>query len=193
MLTPLRPALPALVSRPREVAAVPQDTQVVRLELSSGLPARVDLDATRGLVLAVPLGTARAVIATDPTAVLFDAANPSDLLAARDYGGAWPRLTLLVNGAIGDTAPVVLGVPFRLAAGLASGEATTGVAVEVTVEELVLTAGTLRSPGRFGSRLSLRWRDLTLAPDEGPPRPLGDPGIPRPVTQLATPKGKGTR
>lgn len=170
------PTLPALISRPSlGTAAIPPPDPallVVKQELSAGLPVRVDLDAARALVLAVPLGTARAVITADPSAVVFDTgvADPPDLSAGRDDGGAWPRLTLVVNGAVGDTVPVVRGVPFRLAAGPA--------VAEVTVDELVITAGTLRSPGRFGSRLSLRWRDLALASDDGPPRPIGDPGIP---------------
>lgn len=173
----LTPTLPALIGRPPAAAmpVPPADPALltVRQELSSGLPARIDLDDTRGLVLAVPLGTARAVIAADPSSAVFDTGspNPPDLAASRDHGGAWPRLTLVVNGAIGDTVPVVAGVPYRLAAGPA--------VAEVTVDELVVTAGTLRSPGRFGSRLSLRWRDLTLGVDDGPPRPAGDPGIPR--------------
>jgi len=171
----LTPTLPAIISRPPlDPVPVPPDPGllVVRQDLSAGLPARVDLDDTRGLVLAVPLGMARAVLAADPSAVVFDAgvANPPDLADGRDHGGAWPRLTLVVNGGIGDTVPVVRGVPFRLAAGRA--------VAEVTVDELVITAGTLRSPGRFTSLLSLRWRDLTPAADEGPPLPTGDPGIP---------------
>lgn len=172
----LTPTLPALISRPSldAVPAPPPDPAllVVTQELSAGLPVRVDLDAARALVLTVPLGMARAVIAADPSTAVFDTgvANPLDLTAGRDHGGAWPRLTLVVNGTLGDTVPVVRGVPFRLAAGPA--------VAEVTVDELVITAGTLRSPGRFTSRLSLRWRDLTPAADEGPPRPTGDPGIP---------------
>jgi len=189
MLSSLRPALPALINRPLQDVAVPPDpgSQVVRLELSSGLPTRVDLDPTRALVLTVPLGMARAVIATDPSAVVFDTAvaNPGDSAATRDHGGAWPRLTLVVNGGIGDTVPVLLGVPFRLAG--------TDATVEVIVDRLVLTAGTLRSPGRFGSQLSLRWRDLTLASDDGPPRPVGDPGIPRTAATVAAPAFRSAR
>ncbi|MEV7041725.1 hypothetical protein [Amycolatopsis sp. NPDC051061] len=173
--------LPALISRPLQaVVPPPADprTQVVRQELTAGLPARIDLDAARGFVLAVPLGVARAVLAADPSAVVFSTAEPGDSTVFRDDGAAWPRLTLVVTGAIGTTVPVVAGVPVRLAG------STGPAAVEVTVEELVLTAGTLRSPGRFGSRLSLRWRDLALGADDGPPHPLGDPGVPVLLSQL---------
>jgi hypothetical protein len=171
------PVLPALISRPLLDAPTAGDdgSPTVQQELATGLPARIDLDGNRSLVLALPLGVAAAVLNADPTAVVFDTAtpNPPDLTALRDDGGAWPRLTLVVAGGIGQTVPVVLGVPTRLAA--------AGVAVvEVTVDQLVITAGTLRSPGRFGSRIAVRWRDLTLAPDAGPPAPVGDPSIPQP-------------
>lgn len=176
------PTLPALISRPLQDAGpvpavgVDQPSLGVRQELVSGLPARIDLDAARSLVLAVPLGVAGVVIAADPSAVVFDTgvANPPDVTAPRDRGAAWPRMTLVVTGTIGETVPVLLGVPFRLAG---PGPAV----VEVVVDQLVIATGSLRGPGRFGSRLALRWRDITLAPDAGPPPPLGDPSIPRPA------------
>ncbi|MET8850182.1 hypothetical protein [Amycolatopsis sp. NPDC004625] len=174
-------ALPGLISRPPfDVPAVPGPDvpasgpaapRVLKQELTAGLPVRVDLDGARGLVLAVPLGVARSVLAADPQAVVFDTRAGADPAAARDAGAAWPRLTLLSDGAIGETVPVVAGVPVALRLGAVA-------AVEVTVDLLVVTIGTLRSPGRFGSRLALRWRDLGPAPDTGPPRPAGDPGIP---------------
>lgn len=165
------PTLPALINRPLLDTATPTDPDlvVVRQELSSALPARIDLDTTRGLVLAVPLGVARAVMAADPATIVFDTAA---VVAARSYDATWPRLTLVTGGAIGTTAPVVPGVPIRLA------PASPSATVEVIVDQLVITAGTLRSPGRFGSQLVLRWRDLAPAPDEGPPPALGDPSIP---------------
>ncbi|WP_410672481.1 hypothetical protein [Amycolatopsis sp. cmx-4-68] len=178
-------SLPALISRPLPAVAPPPadpGARVLRQELTAGLPARLDLDAVRGLVLAVPLGVARAVLAADPSAVVFSTAEPGDSTAFRDPAAAWPRLTLVVTGAIGTTVPVVAGVPVRLA-----GPPGTA-AVEVTVDELVLTAGSLRSPGRFGSRLSLRWRDLALASGDGPAHPVGDPGIPVLLSQLGEEK-----
>jgi hypothetical protein len=181
------PVLPALISRPLlDAAPAASDNgfapgQTVQQELAAGLPARVDLDGDRSLVLAVPLGVATGVLAADPMTVVFDTGvpNPSDLTALRDSDGAWPRLTLVLTGAIGQTVPVVLGVPVRRVAGAAAGVAAV---VEVTVDRLVVTVGSLRSPGRFGSQLTLRWRDLTLAPDTGTPAPVGDLSIPRLAT-----------
>ncbi len=171
---PLLPALttraPAAAPPPHAAAAV----RAVRRNLDAGLPARIDLDATRSLVLGLPLGRARAVLAADPLAVVFDTAAPmpADPGRPRDTGGAWPRLTLVAAGTIGESVPVVAGVPFRLRAGGAA-------VVAVTVERLRVTAGSLRSPGRFGSVVALGWRDLGLAPDSGPPPAVGDPSIPR--------------
>ncbi|MGW5714790.1 hypothetical protein ACWEVP_01385 [Amycolatopsis sp. NPDC003865] len=175
------PALPGLIGRPPfdvpplpgpdVPASGPAAPRVLKQELTAGLPVRVDLDGARALVLAVPLGAARSVLAADPQSVVFDTRVPVDPAATRDPGAAWPRLTLLSDGVIGETVPVVAGVPVALRLGAVA-------VVEVTVDLLVVTIGTLRSPGQFASRLALRWRDLGPAPDTGPPRPAGDPGIP---------------
>jgi hypothetical protein len=170
---PLSPAPPAPPAGPDLAGALPFLT--VTQELSAGLPTRIDLDAGRRLVLAVPLGVARAVITADPSAVVFDSAalDPPDPAALRDGGAAWPRLTLVLADEIGQTMPVLPGVAGRL-----TGPDPAVAVVEVTVDRLVITAGTLRSPGRFGSRLTLRWRDLSLGLDAGPASGTGDPSIP---------------
>jgi hypothetical protein len=138
---------------------------LLQLDLTAGIPARIDLDGARGLVLAVPLGMARPVLACNPLAAVFDSLDP-------DAAAVQPRLTLLDDGAIADTAAVVTGVPLRL------GHGTAGV-VEVVGERLLLSAGSLRRPGDYGSRIVLRWRDLRAAPATGPPAAAGDPAIPR--------------
>lgn len=175
--------LPALISRPLlDAPAGPADPaegagapQAVQLDLVSGLPAQIGLDATRSLVLSVPLGVAGGVIGADPLAVAFDTAAPGDPGTLRDGGAAWPRLTLVAAGALGETVPAVAGVPFRIRM------AATAV-LELTLQQLMITAGSLRGPGRFGSRIVLLWRDLFPAPDTGPPPSAGDIGIPRLLT-----------
>jgi hypothetical protein len=146
--------------------------QLLQLDLSAGIPATIGLDGTLSLVLAVPLGVAGVLLAADPLMVVFDtgASDLSDPAAGRELDSAWPRLTLVSGGRIADTAPVTVGVPVRFRDG-------AGAVVEVVVDRLVLTAGSLRSPGRFGSQIALRWRDLRLAADVGPPASTGDPAV----------------
>lgn len=168
------PVLPALISRPfLDVPNDPTVFQTLQQDLTSGLPAKVDLDGARGLVLAVPLGVARNVLSADPATVAFDTGSFTGPTTPRDYDATWPRLTFVAGGVIGETVPVLPGVRFAVRLG-------ADASVEITVDTLVVTVGTLRSPGQFGSRLALRWRALGPAPDAGPPPSTGDPSIPIP-------------
>jgi hypothetical protein len=175
--------LPALVTRPLvdayadaldpapPPAAEPPRT-TIDSELPDGVPTRLALDAERLLVLAVPFGTARPLLDADPRTVVVDdqaiASAPADERAPLDLPR--PRLTLVVDGRIADTTAVVPHVPLRLADGART-------VVEVIVDRLVLTSGALRGPGRFDSRVILRWRDLLLAGDTGAAPTPGDPAM----------------
>jgi len=175
--------LPALVTRPLVEAyadaldpAPPPAAEPPRVtvdsELPDGVPTRLPLDATRLLVLAVPVGIARPLLDADPRVVVVDdraiASVPADVRAPLDLPR--PRLTLVVDGHIADTTAIVPHVPLRL------GDGTRAV-VEVIVDRLVLTSGALRGPGRFDSRITLRWRDLLTAGDTGPAPTPGDPAL----------------
>lgn len=159
-------SLPSQLTRPDCVLPerpAPFDGRtVLDVPLDGGVPARIALDADRTLVLAVQLGEARRWMAEPPDAPFTER-------------GA--RLTLLEAGAVGDTAPVTVGTAVSLGR---NGAAS----VEVVVDTLTLTAGCLRGPGRFGGRIALRWRDLTRAPDTGPPPSPGDPAIPQLTRRL---------
>jgi hypothetical protein len=173
------PSLPSFLGRPvldqTAAAPVPADEprQLVQMDLTAGIPAVIGLDAGRSLVLAVALGVAGALLAAEPLAVLANTDDPPFGPAPdvrRDPAAPGPRLTLVDGGSIADTVAVVPGVRQRLGLGSAA-------AVEVVVDRLVLTAGSLRSPGSYGSRISLRWRDLRTATDTGPPPATGDPAL----------------
>ncbi|MFL6139705.1 MAG: hypothetical protein ACJ74O_18180 [Frankiaceae bacterium] len=179
--------LPALLNRPAAVlppagpaATVPGET-VLRIALDSGVPARIPLAGDRALVLAAGPGRARCYLDADPAAVVIAigavtgsaTAPPAAPALLRNPDALVPRLTLLDRAALGDSVPVVAGVAMTLSVG---GRAI----VEVTVDALTVTAGSLRSPGQYGSSMTLRWRDLTPAGNAGPPLATGDPSIPRP-------------
>jgi hypothetical protein len=172
------PALPSVLTRPLldgtgALPALDDGTQQsVQLSLTAGIPAVIALDAGRSLVLAVPLGVAGALLAADPLAVLVDTGDAAYQPAPgqRDPIAPGARLTLIAGGAIADTGAVVAGVPLRLGLGSAA-------AVEVVVGRLVVTAGSLRAVGDYGSQITLRWRDLRTAPGTGPPPVTGDPAL----------------
>lgn len=180
--------LPALLDRPDAVlpdagsgaaasAAVAAPTYVtIQLALDGGIPARVVLDGTRTLVLAVPLGQARRWLNDDPSAIAIDTSTAAAPAAPpepqRPLDEPAARLTLLESNAIGDTVPAATGEAAILTV---AGRAV----VEVIVDALTISAGSLRSPGQYGSSIALRWRDLRPAPNAGPVLATGDPSIPR--------------
>jgi hypothetical protein len=173
------PALPSVLTRPlldvTPARPAPDGgaQQSVQLDLTAGIPALIALDAGRSLALAVPLGVAGALLAADPLAVLIDTRDAAYQPAPgeqRDPMAPDARLTLIADGTIADTGAVVAGIPLRLGLGSAA-------AVEVIVDRLVVTAGSLRAMGDYGSQITLRWRGLRTATDTGPPPVTGDPAL----------------
>ena len=176
--------LPALVTRPLVDAYADTSTQrrppavaeplpaTLDSELTDGVPARLTLDASRSLVLAMPLGLARPLLDADPRIVVVDdaaiAASPPAEHVPIDRPR--PRLTLIVDGRIADTVTLVPHL------GLQLGDGTRAL-IEVVVDRLVVTAGAMRGPGRSDSRIVLRWRDLLHAPATGPASTPGDPAL----------------
>jgi hypothetical protein len=148
--------------------------------LDGGLPARIALDGGRTLILAIAVGQARRWMADDPSVIAVDlpprAATGSAELRGLDTPVA--RLTLVAGGRIGDSVPVIAGRQAILA--------SDGVgSVEVVLDRLVVSVGSLRSPGLYGSEIRLRWRPLDVAPPDGPAQVDLDPTIPRvPEPQL---------
>lgn len=166
-----RPPVLLADAAPAPVADADPAESTLRQALDGGIPAHLPLAGQRSLVLGVGLGKARELLAADPAAVLIDAGtDPHDSDADPDRPIA--RLTLIDGSVIGETVPVVTGVRAAL---VVSGR----VAVEVVVDALTVTAGSLRSPGKYGSSITLRWRPVGPAPDLGPPPPAGDPSLPR--------------
>lgn len=182
--------LPSLLSRPAAVlptaAAIgtTNDT-VLGIALDTGIPARIPLTGAHVLVLSVGVGRTRDLLAADPSDIVIAAGDDtgatgasgastpaSDPTVLRDADAPRARLTLLDGATLGDSVPIVVGQPTTLTV---SGRAIA----EVTIEAITLTAGSLRSPGQYGSSVTLRWRDLHPATNAGPVLTTGDPSIPR--------------
>jgi len=171
--------LPALLTRPAVALDEPRNTappeglSALRYPLDTGVPARIPLAGDRALILAVGLGQARRLLELDPAAVVIgpSAASSVDADIDRDPDQPVARLTLVAGEAIGETCAVVPGRSCRLAVAGAT-------LVELVVDRLVITAGSLRSPGEYSSFIELRWRETERASAAGPLLREGDPGIP---------------
>jgi hypothetical protein len=173
--------LPALIARPD--AVLPNSSGVegpvyasLTISVDTGVPARIVLDGSRTVLVAVPLGQARRWMGNDPRTVVVDSSTAAAPMTPPGVGRTLdqpgPRLTLLEAGAVGDTAAFTPGLPTILTMG---GRAV----VEIVIDSLTLTVGSLRSPGLYGSSIQLRWRDLRPAGNTGPALSLGDATIPR--------------
>lgn len=190
--------LPAIWTAPPAVlpppdVADPVGLATLRATLDSGIPARIPLSGDLALVLSVGLGQARRYLDSDPSTPVVTlgdrVVSADDARTASDPDAPLPRLSVVRSGGMGDSVGVTAGVPLVLTFGGAA-------AVELTVLSLVITAGSLRSPGQFGSALVVAWRSLGAAPDTGAPAVLGDSSIPRRPRRLlmaAYLRGRGTR
>lgn len=175
------PGVPSQLIRPAAVlpdpVAAADGLQSLTFALDGGIPARIPLSGTRALVVGAGLGQARRWLDLDPATVVLDLSAPVDLSGYADPDEVVARLTLVEGSTLGETAQACQGLPLWLSAG-------GRVCVEVVVDSLVLTAGSLRSPGQLGSSITLRWRDVPPADDVGPVLATGDPSIPRSMRYL---------
>jgi hypothetical protein len=173
--------LPALIGRPDAVLPDTSGTAAptyasLTISVDTGIPARIVLDGSRTVLMAVPLGQARRWLDDDPRTVVIDSSTagkpmmPPGVVRTLDQPG--PRLTLLEAGSVGDTAAFTPGVPTILTM---NGRAV----VEIVIDSLTLTVGSLRSPGLYGSTMQLRWRALRPAGNSGPTLAQPDSTIPR--------------
>ena len=87
---------------------------VVDSALTDGVPARLALDASRTLVLAVPVGVARVLLDADPLTVVWDDLTAGTSSDRTPVDLPRPRLTLLVDERIADSAVVIEHRPIQL-------------------------------------------------------------------------------
>jgi hypothetical protein len=194
--------------------ALPEGYAEVPLRADGGVPqaASVDLGGRRARVtIAALVPDLAAVLDADPHTVVVDgtdrSSRPADEVDVPADARAWmatPAPTTLSTGAVrlvlavhvgetlvGAVSPVV-GVPVRLAAAPVGADqdpsTATGLVVEVVVVDLVVAAGNLVGPGRFGSRLVVGARRM----DQGvlrarplpPARPLARRPRPHPERRI---------
>jgi hypothetical protein len=187
--------------------ALPEGYAEVALRADGGVPqaATVDLGSRRVRVtVAALVPDLAAVLDADPHTVVVDgtdrSSRPAEEVDVPADARAWmatPAPTTLSAGAVrlvlavhvgetllGAVSPVV-GVPVRLAAAPVVGpdqdpSTATGLVVEVAVVDLVVAAGNLVGPGRFGSRLVVGARRMDQGVMRARPLPPARPLARRP-------------
>lgn len=137
--------------------AAPAGATTVSQPLLRGLPMELPLDARDTLVLQVPTGIAVGWRSADPSTVVADATDertPAGPLPGPDPLARPPvRLVLRRDGVFVAGVPLALGVR-RLVPDDGSG----GAAIDLTVLDYRLHAGTLCGSGDFGSFVALAWQ-----------------------------------
>jgi len=141
-------------------AGPPASHTLVRVALTAGLPARVDLLTGVHAMLVLPTGLARQWWDADPGDVVATAAD--DRQPHRPDRPARPplRLVLLRGGEVLGSVPLAAGLRRTC-----PDSGARGAVVEVTVVDWLLLAGTVRGPGDYGSFLTLSWRAADAGED----------------------------
>jgi hypothetical protein len=151
--------LPYLTSEPATVA--PEGFTLVDAPITRGLPHRFMLDQRIRLTLLVPHGLAHEWRDADPQAVVSasddERARSTAAQIARHSEIARPpvRLMVEVDTVLQESVAVVVG------SGLSTpgiGSETRGVKLELVILSWLITAGSMRSAGDYGSRIRLAWR-----------------------------------
>jgi hypothetical protein len=141
--------------------------------LVAGLPQTIVLDADVSLALALPNGLAAQWLDADPQALVSSSRRELEPHApGGEPAGAVLRpplrLLLLVRSAPVAAVPLVAGLR-RL---VPDDGGPAGVRVELEIVGWEVRAGTLRSPGDFGSFVDLAWRRADSAAERFEPPEL---------------------
>jgi hypothetical protein len=142
--------------------------------LTSGLPQTVVLDGDVSLALTLPTGLALQWRDADPTALVSSSvvelepytSDPSEPVGA--VRRAPLRMLVLVAGRTVAAVPLVAGLHRTVP----DQGGPDGVRIELEVARWEIRAGTLRSPGDFGSFVELAWRRADQGGDAFAPPPL---------------------
>jgi hypothetical protein len=138
--------------------------------LVAGLPQTIVLDADVSLALTLPNGLAAQWLAADPQAVVSSSRSELEPHAADAGVAPRPPLRLLVMAGAQPVAAVPLVAGLRRT--LPDDGGPNGVRVELEIIGWEVRAGTLRSPGDFGSFVELAWRRADKGTERFEPPPL---------------------
>jgi hypothetical protein len=149
---------------PDVAPAAPTGATTVTQPLVRGLPMELPLDARDTLVLHVPTGIAAPWRDVDPTTVVADADDeraPAGTLPTPDALARPPaRLVLRRDGVFVAGLPLVLGLHR-----IVPDDGSSSAAIDLTVLDYRLHAGTLCGSGDFGSFVNFAWQRADLAVD----------------------------
>jgi hypothetical protein len=163
---------------PAAKPAAPDGFTPLTSTAQAGLPHTIQLDQGTRLILTVPTGLAGIWRDADPSLVVScsdeelapSVPHPDDPIGSVDRAPA--RLLLQIGGATVASLPLVAGLR-RIAPD--QGRSDVGVRIELVVLSWTITAGSMRGPGDFGTRISLAWRTANRAIDQfstPPPNPV---------------------
>ena len=152
-----------LTPEPRTLA--PAGFTLVDERPTRGLPHRVNLDGTFGLLLVVPTGLATTWRDSKPDEIISRALDERSARPAPESESRSPqgfvtrhpvRLLVLRNGDFLGSVPLVAG----LRRSLPESHERIGAGIELVILDWNIPAGSLRGVGDFGARLLLAWRLL---------------------------------
>ncbi len=167
---------------PEPAATAPADFTVIDQQIVQGLPHTIKLTDHLGLTLLLPNGLAHEWRDADPEAIVSrsaderQAATAAQIAARADLPRPPLRVMVQLDGVLQESVAVVAGgrVPSPR-----SGRPDRGVRLELVFLSWLITAGTVRGLGDYGSRIRLAWRARGAGVDDYAIPPVNPNIVPR--------------
>lgn len=167
---------------PEPAGTAPAGFTVIEQQIVQGLPHTIKLTDHLALILLLPNGLAHAWRDADPEAVVSRSADERQAQTAAQIAAqsALPRpplrLMAQLDGVLQESVAVVAGgrVP-----GPRGGRPDRGIRLELIPLSWLITAGTVRGIGDYGSRIRLAWRARGAGVDDYAIPPVNPNIVPR--------------
>lgn len=179
MMRPIS-VLPYLTPEPTTVA--PKGFTVVEEQLIQGLPHAITLDNRITLTVLLPHGLAHAWRDADPEAIVCTSKDKRRALTKLQHVNRSQlprpplRLMVQVDSVFQASVPTVASLRVNSPQ---DGNVQHGVKLEFVLLDWLITAGTVRSMGDYGSRIRLAWRRRGLGTDDFTMPPINPNIVPR--------------